>query len=114
MVADHRRLACPQLHLVVERGEPAVAEIVLELARIERLGIKRPVEPLAPLGVLGVRWVGEDLEQLAVAPGPATVLWWAGAPAIEARRNGGNAAGGKHLLDCFEFEELNPSDFDQR
>src|SRR5690606_25929055 len=59
----------------------------------------RSVKPLAPLGVLGVRWVGKDLEQLAIAPGPATVLWWAGAPAIDARRNGGDAAGGKHLLD---------------
>lgn len=53
---------------VVERGEPAVAEVVLELAWVERLGIKRSTEPLASLVVLGMGRVGEDLEQPAVAP----------------------------------------------
>jgi len=52
--------------------------------RGERLGVEVTVEPLAPLVVFGMRGVGEDREQLPIAPRPTAVLRRAGAPTVDA------------------------------
>src|SRR5262249_16461764 len=93
---------CPTedvLRLVVERGEPAIVEVVLELARIEGVGIERATDPLATLVVLGMGRIGEGLNQPPVAPRPAPVLGPAGAPTGDARPNRPVGGGGQHLLD---------------
>ena len=79
--------------------ELAVAEIVLELSGSKASESKgRPIHSRRS-SCSGWRRVGEDLEQLAVAPRSAAVLGRAGAPAVDARRDCGRRVGGEHLLD---------------
>ena len=47
---------------IVEGGEPQVAEVVREVAGVERLGVEGTLQPLEPLEVLGMAGVGEDRE----------------------------------------------------
>lgn len=53
--------------------------------------------------------VGEDVEQLAVAPRPTTVLGWAGAPTVDARRDGSGGIRRQHLLDDDRLQRGAPS-----
>src|SRR3954468_11628825 len=53
---------------------------------IEVVGVEVFTQPLTPLGVLWMSRIGEDFEQLAVAPGTATIL--GRTPALSGDANG--------------------------
>ena len=61
----------------VERCVAEEVEVLLEFARLERLGVERAAAPFAgphdPLVVFWVGGVGEDPQELLVAPGAAPV-----------------------------------------
>lgn len=75
-----------------------MAQVVVELAGVERFRVERAADPHAAFVMLRMSRVGEDVEQLAVARGPAAVLRWAGAPTANARGHG-DLGRGHHLLD---------------
>src|SRR5215217_916889 len=50
-------------------GESCVGDVGIEV-----VGVEVFTQPLTSLGVLGMSWIGEDFEQLKVAPGAATIL----------------------------------------
>ena len=59
---------------VVEGRQLHVAEVVLEVARVERVRVERPADPFEPLVALGVRRVGQDRDELLIAPRSAAVF----------------------------------------
>src|SRR5215210_2329258 len=53
---------------------------------IEVVGVEVFTQPLTPLGVLWMSRIGEDFEQLTVAPGAAAILGWT--PALSGGADG--------------------------
>src|SRR5215213_9799161 len=53
---------------------------------IEVVGVEVFTQPLTSLGVLGMSRIGEDFEQLTVAPGAAAILGWT--PALSGGADG--------------------------
>ena len=82
-----------------------VARIALCIFGIEVVGVEVFTQPLTSLGVLWMSRIGEDFEQLKVAPGAATIL--GRTPAL----SGGTGGTGQSLNDgqaLFDQERMFP------
>src|SRR5215213_8085715 len=66
---------------------------------IEVVGVEVFPQPLTALGVLWMSRIGEDVEQLTVAPGTAAILGWTPALPGGAEGTGQSLNGGQALLD---------------
>src|ERR671910_867622 len=62
---------------------------------IEVVGVEVVTQPLTPLGVLWMSRIGEDFEQLTVAPGAAAILGWTPALSGGADGTGQSLDGGR-------------------
>src|SRR5438067_12750818 len=73
-------------------------QMVVQGARIKRLGVERPSDPLQHPSVLVVGRITDRFEERLVAPWPAAVLRRAGAASAGAHRVGSPRLSGQELL----------------